>query len=315
MYKYILFISLVLQSIGCDNNRTQTKSNANSKQPSDTCHIFPYPEIPIMIVSENEKKEYMARHYWDNVDFTDSILVNSKLISQKHLIDFICLLNEISYSKENIRKGMSAFCRKVSEKKIKCNNLINNIEEYLYNGNSPLYNEYLFHIYLEEIIQLTDKNDPLLSSYKFKHELISRNNVGTKASDFRFKLPSKKTSSLYTTSIKSQYLLLIFYDPECHSCHKTMSEMLSDEILNMAIEMNKITVMAVYTNDNDKIWEENIKEFPSSWIVCNDQSYITDNALYDLKAMPTIYLLDSNKYVLLKDATYSEVKKKIEDVN
>lgn len=92
-----------------------------------------------------------------------------------------------------------------------------------------------------------------------------------------------------------------------------MSEMLSDEILNMAIEMNKITVMAVYTNGNDNIWEENIKEFPSSWIVCNDQSYITDNALYDLKAMPTIYLLDSNKYVLLKDATYSEVKKKIRE--
>lgn len=313
MYKYILFISLVLQSIGCYNNRTQTKSNANSKQASDTCQIFPYPEIPIMIISEDEKKEYMASHYWDNVDFADSVVINSKFISQKHLIDFICLLNEISYSEENIRKGMSAFCRKVSEKKIKCNNLINNIEEYLYNGNSPLYNEYLFHIYLEEIIQLTDKNDPLLSSYKFKHELISRNNVGTKASDFRFKLPSKKTSSLYTTSIKSQYLLLIFYDPECHSYHKTMSEMLSDEILNMAIEMNKITVIAVYTNGNDKIWEENIKEFPSSWIICNDQSYITDNALYDLKAMPTIYLLDSNKYVLLKDVTYSEVQKKIRE--
>lgn len=259
------------------------------------------------------KKKYMASHFWDNVDFTDSILINSKFISQKYLIDFICLLNEISYSEESIQKGISAFCRKVSEKKIKCNNLINNMEEYLYNGNSPLYNEHLFRIYLEETIKLTDKNDLLLSSYKFKHELISRNNVGTKASDFRLKLPNKKTSSLYTTKINSQYLLLIFYDPECHSCHKTMLEMFSDKILNMAIETNNITVMAVYTNGNDKIWEENIKEFPSSWIVCNDQSYITDNALYDLKAMPTIYLLDSNKYVILKDASYSEVQKKIRE--
>lgn len=116
MYKYI-FIILVLLSIGCNNNRTQTKSNANSKQASDTCLIFPYPEIPIMIISEDEKKEYMASHFWDNVDFTDSILINSKFISQKYLIDFICLLNEISYSEESIQKGISAFCRKVSEKK------------------------------------------------------------------------------------------------------------------------------------------------------------------------------------------------------
>lgn len=296
---------------GC-NNIKKYKDNDNAH--TDSISVFKYPDIPIMIISEKEKMEYLAEHYWDNLNSSDSALVNSNEVSQKRLIDFISILKNISYSEDNIRKAICSFCIITSQKNSKCSNLIDNIEKYLYDPNSPLYNEYLYRIYLEEKLQLMDKNNPLSSSYKFKIELLSRNNIGSIACNFKFTLPNKQTSSLYETEIKTQYLILVFYDPECNSCHETMFKMFNDNILNLAIKMNKVTVMAVYTNGNDKVWENNLKELPSKWITCNDNLYITNHALYDLKAMPTIYLLSSEKIVLIKDASYSEIQMRIKEV-
>ena len=43
---------------------------------------------------------------------------------------------------------------------------------------------------------------------------------------------------------------------------------------------------------------------PKEWIVGTDQEQIKTEALYDLKAMPVLYLLDKDMNVLLKDASY-----------
>ena len=41
------------------------------------------------------------------------------------------------------------------------------------------------------------------------------------------------------------------------------------------------------------------------WIVGFDsESSVVNNSIYDRRAAPSFYILDSNKIVLLKDATY-----------
>lgn len=46
---------------------------------------------------------------------------------------------------------------------------------------------------------------------------------------------------------------------------------------------------------------------PQNWILGTDNNFIKDNAIYDLKAMPSIYLLDHNKKVILKDSSWEKV--------
>ena len=48
---------------------------------------------------------------------------------------------------------------------------------------------------------------------------------------------------------------------------------------------------------------------PSGWINGYDKELtVLDRELYDLKAMPTLYLLDKDKKVLLKDAPVEQVE-------
>lgn len=71
---------------------------------------------------------------------------------------------------------------------------------------------------------------------------------------------------------------------------------------------SKIKMLALYADGNKEIWENYRKNIPSSWINAVDlQQEIIKQGLYDLKASPTIYLLDEKKRVLLKDTDLNEL--------
>ena len=61
--------------------------------------------------------------------------------------------------------------------------------------------------------------------------------------------------------------------------------------------------------DEDKEeWERHLPDFPKEWINGYDKKLvIKEKNLYDLKAIPTLYLLDKDKKVLLKDATVAQI--------
>ena len=55
-------------------------------------------------------------------------------------------------------------------------------------------------------------------------------------------------------------------------------------------------------------WKHKVEKMPANWINGFDSNQeIANEELYDLKAMPTLYLLDKGKKVLLKDADLDEI--------
>ena len=54
---------------------------------------------------------------------------------------------------------------------------------------------------------------------------------------------------------------------------------------------------------------------PAQWINAYDaQQVIRNEELYDLKAIPTLYLLGKNRVVELKDVTYPELAAYLENL-
>lgn len=74
-----------------------------------------------------------------------------------------------------------------------------------------------------------------------------------------------------------------------------------------AIDEGNINVIAVYTEDDENLWKTTLNDLPENWLAVTDRGYIRNEALYDLKAMPTFYLLNASHKVILKDATLEEI--------
>ena len=79
--------------------------------------------------------------------------------------------------------------------------------------------------------------------------------------------------------------------------------------------MKQVRILAFYPDEEHEVWENHQDMIPSKWINGYDKELtVLNRELYDLKAMPTLYLLDKDKKVLLKDAPVEQVEQYLAQV-
>lgn len=80
------------------------------------------------------------------------------------------------------------------------------------------------------------------------------------------------------------------------------------------IEAGDLTVLSLYPDKQLDLWYKHAKDFPPQWIVaCDPVQAIDREQLYDLQAIPSLYLLDQDKTVLLKDAAYEQIEQRLNE--
>ena len=74
--------------------------------------------------------------------------------------------------------------------------------------------------------------------------------------------------------------------------------------LSAAIASGELKVVDIYIDKDIDAWKEHIPQYPASWINGYDPDFvIRTDLVYDVRAVPSLYLLSADKTVLLKDAT------------
>ena len=316
MNRYGLLISLILLLASCRakpgtaeaNGRIQVDAAAVQPQTQ-----FPFPEIPTTLTEPEARKAWLLTHYWDKFSFADTTLVNNRDVTEQGFVNFIALLLDGTTSEELARESLKNWCKGFVGKDHARRVLTKTADDYLFNPNSPFYNEGLYGLYLETMLGVLPQTDAVRSSYQFKLELVRRNNPGDRATDFTYYLPDGTRRTLAATPTKNDRLLLMFYDPECESCHEVLLQMAADTALAEAVRTGKLSVLAVYTEGNDEAWRKALPDMPEGWTVGTDREVVKTGALYDLKAMPSLYLLDGKKTVLLKDAAYEKIRAALQE--
>lgn len=313
---FFLLVGIVLLFSSCkggaNQKKVETTVTTSMAQPQAAADAkFPFPEIPTMLTQPEERKAYLMAHYWDNFNFADTALVNNRNVAEQGAADYLAILADGTLTEEQVKGSLDGFCKGMEAQEHARKVFLQMMEDYLYNPNSPFHNEGLYALFLERMLKSEYVDEGRKSSLKFILDLISRNCPGGVATDFVYFLPDGSKRSLAQTRAKNNRLLLVFYDPECPSCHETMLEMVADGLLAEAVRAGKLTVLAVYTEGNLEVWKRTLSDLPQGWTVGSDHEAVKMGALYDLKAMPSLYLLDGTKKVLLKDAPYAKIREEI----
>lgn len=305
-------IFLMLLQMSCEDKAGQLKGKKIAQQERTLGDMkeasFPFPEIPAMLTQPEERKAYLLEHYWDRFNFADTTLVNNREVTEQGFVNQISLLADGATPEKVIRESLKNWCSRFMPEAQARQVMMQLADDYLYNPNSPFYNEGLYGVYLETMLEVLPEEDARRSSFDFKLRLLRRNKVGDKATDFSYYLPDGQKKSLVATSTRGNRLLLVFYDPECDSCHEVLREMTADASLAEAVKAGRVTVLAVYTEGNQEAWRKGLADMPEGWIIGTDRQKVKEEALYDLKAMPSLYLLDGQKRVLLKDAPLGQIR-------
>ncbi len=179
-------------------------------------------------------------------------------------------------------------------------------DKYLYDPNSPLRNEdfYLPFVQARSRSELTAPEQRESDARTARS--CSLNRIGTKAADFRFSDRNGRTYSLY--GIKAENTLLFFSNPGCNACKDIIDALKSYPEMETMIASGELAVLNIYIDEDLAEWYDYMPIYPKSWYNGYDPDYvIRTDVLYNVRAIPSLYLLNRDKIVLMKDAPAEKV--------
>jgi protein-disulfide isomerase len=299
MKKLLLILTTLAVVASCGGR--QGKKAASSTENAAAQKVYPMPKVPSMIVEPEEIGRYVAQHYWDAFDFADTTLMGSKAdYTEQAMSDYLSVIRNAP--REVFAQSIDGMFRRAAVDKAMFQHFAELAEKYLFDPNSPFRNDELYIAVLESVLAnpSLDEWERIRPQEQLRMQL--KNRVGTPAADFTYTLASGAQGKLY--GIKSPYTLVFINNPGCPACRETTEQIEATPYLKAMINDGTLVVLAIYPDEELDKWREYVPNIPAEWINSYDKELaMKKNELYDLKAIPTLYLLDKNKKVMLRDET------------
>ena len=309
MLKKLFIAASVMILSGCGGNKTAERFKA-----------LPFPDVmpPAVMDNPQEIAGYMALHWWDGItDPSRSYPCDSTMVSgvsvgdiEQKMANWTNVLGMVGLPV--VEKAMSRlYDRAVAcEKKDTASNVFEKftelVDKYFYDPNSPLRNEDHYSFYAARLAKSSLIEPVMQEKYARQVRLAALNRTGTPATDFRFADKRGRMHSLY--GIKSEVTLLFFSNPGCAACKEIIDVLNNDPVISQLIADGTMAVLNIYIDEDLEAWRTYMPIYPENWYNGFDPDLvIRGEELYNVRAIPSLYLLDKDKVVIMKDAPEARV--------
>ena len=294
---------------GCGQNRKAEQFQALP---------FPDVKIPAMMTGSADVAEYISMHYWDGLtdpsrDYPcDSLYVSGvkKEDVEQKFADWNAVLGVLPRSIAD--KAVNALYEKAAacERKDTSSNVFDTFvmlaEKYFYDPNSPVRNEDHYHAFVRNLASFEGFDEAVRGKYAYQARMTALNREGTVAADFRFADRNGRIHSLH--GINAPMTLLFFSNPGCDACMEIIKVLSGHEGIASMIADGRLAVLNIYIDEDIQAWREYMPIYPEQWYNGFDPDMvIRGETLYNVRAIPSLYLLDHEKRVILKDAPENRV--------
>lgn len=316
----ITFIALVVaMAVSCLVSCCGNNAGKDADDATSSVKFPALPSVPSTLSDPSAAATYVAQRYWNKffsqyrANPTDSTMILGVANDDMELAmgTFASIL-ESGVSIKDGQQAMKIFFDLMED--VEAENpsssayerLADLTEKYFYDPNSPVRSEDLYLAFVESLASSKCTDPNLVPSYKYTISMCSLNKVGTPAADFSFKDINGKVNSLY--KIKAETTLLFFSNPGCPSCSEIISALMNDMRVEALVSSERLSVVNIYIDEEIDLWKDYVKTYPKTWINGYDHKYkIRNDVSYNVRAIPSLYILDADKKVIMKDATQDAV--------
>lgn len=282
--KRILWIALAALLVAACGGKKSRPAQSSARPAPRTFRAVTVPST----VPPEERRAYLRDHYWDNFDFRDTTLLAE--------VDTVAMVRALfayvaNFVAPDDRAAIDTLMRRASASKPMTEYFAMLAERVLHDPNSPARNDELY------IPGARSAGVESVARPLGAHRASARSAHGLPEPDRptgqRFPLYDGRRGDRRMYDIRAEYLLLFINNPGCNMC-KTVREAISaSPMLNELIERGKLKVLALFPDEDLTEWQEYRPQIPARWINAYDKGCVVrDRELYDLKAIPALYLLD-----------------------
>jgi thiol-disulfide isomerase/thioredoxin len=309
---------LVLLAAGALAAGCGPRSGRAAAPAAGSVRDFPAVQVPGIYTDAKERESYALEHFWDRFFAgADGMRCDSVTVCgvprdrfEGAFSSYIALLQ--TQDPESGRRAVgSLFDRVESAQRADTASNVHDVfadmmELYLYDPNSPFRNEDLYQPYVAGLARSPFTDPAKVPGFEFDARMCALNSVGTPAADFRFADAAGRTRRLY--DVHADYTLLFFSNPGCTACKEIIVSLKGIPALPEMISSGRLAVVNVYIDQDLAAWREYLPEYPKEWYNGYDPAYIIrQDILYNIRGIPSLYVLDKDKKVIMKDAPEERV--------
>lgn len=286
IYPITLLVAIVLLGACSQSKKEEQKTEVKGIE---------LPKPPALITEPVDRADYILTHLFDGLTEIDTVLLGSADEREQFFANYFAI--GLNAREQALRGSIRQFYQLATPAMDSIGMRL--VSKYYGEPNSPFFDEASYLLMTEEAEKAGLLDEAEQIRLADRKALFNRNRVGEKAEDFDFVLANGRQTTLYNNV--SGLTLLIFYDPDCDTCHKTLYALSNDSKVKEMVK-NGLHVLCIYAFGDEEAWHDHLSELPSFAAVGMDKKgVILSESLYDLKALPTIYLLDEDCRVLMKD--------------
>ncbi len=263
---------------------------------------FPLPEVPDSLRDPRQRAEYVIDRYWDAMDWRDTVLTRDDRFMEQCAAAFYAVAQhtdsvKASAAVKKMLDGASAdpeAYRRIAEIS----------QAYLFEPESPVADDELFLAVADRLMADRRLGEADMLRLADAHRAAVLNRVGRRASDFEFVGSDGLRSSLYDAVKTNSRTIVMFYDPDCHDCMD-----FERHLADAGLKDTGVIMISPY-GEQDGLWARHAATMPAEWIVGLpvDEEF-EDEEIYDLRAIPTVLLLDREATVIAKNLTLYNIDK------
>ncbi len=251
---------------------------------------------------KNFRYKYYKQHYFDNINFSDDRLLRTSIFKPKlkeyfdkyvvQIPDSIIkdadrVINMARQNDEVFKYVLGTLYNKYNQSKIMGHDAVFvHLAEYYINGEA----DWADSSFVAKIKERVDKTKPNL--------------IGNTAPNIRAVTINNRFIDLH--AIKSDYLVILFYEPDCGHCKKEVPKM--REIYHR-LKDKGLQVLGFYTQGDTAKWYEFVREKKLDWINVWSPYSNKYRDLYNIYSTPTIYVLDKDKEIIAKRVGAEQIEK------
>ena len=245
-----------------------------------------------------QKWRYMQKHYFDNINLSDSRLLRTPFLFSRidtyvqklqvqHpdtlAIAIDQILKTLEPAEESFKFYLIHFLNQYAQSKMVGMDAVyvHLVKNYYANGKAP----WTEATQLNKILENAKTLEPLL--------------IGKTAPDFKATKPDNSTINLH--DINSEFTVLYFWRYDCGNCKKQSAEL---KTFYEQYKNKGVTILAIcnkYTDEVEGCWKYMEEKELGDWIHTADPyNKAKISTIYNIKSTPQIYLLDKQKKILSK---------------
>jgi len=261
-------------------------------------------------LSKDERINFLKLHFFDNVNFQDTLLLNSNAWANK-AISYLSLYGNSKLDQKQLEAEFIKAVTVMLSAAAVNPEIYKFILDYVVGG----FDKYHFDgviTYIADNFQdpFSCEDQARKTALQKKLDNFKKISIGKIAPEIE--VPDSIGKMIRLSAIQSEYTLVIFWSSECGHCVEMMPRV---KQFYDSQKPRRVEVLAVSIDTSKTEWTSFLREEKLNWINVSElkgfNSKSTDD--YNIFATPTMFLLDREKKILAKPISYRELEQALKE--